>query len=116
MFIGSGVKRKWLEKEVKRKRTLNNMTILEPKPRSEQKLFLNACDVGLVTLVKEMRGVAMPSRTYNFLAAGKPVLALTEEKSEVAQSHPRRSRRLVCATERTRTTSANDLQNLRRTR
>ena len=26
----------------------------------------------------------MPSRTYNFLAAGKPILALTDEKSEVA--------------------------------
>ncbi|MCA1624118.1 MAG: glycosyl transferase, partial [Acidobacteria bacterium] len=39
----------------------------------------------LVPLVKKMWGVAMPSRTYNFLAAGKPVLALTEENSEVAR-------------------------------
>ncbi len=27
----------------------------------------------------------MPSRTYNFLAAGKPILALTEEDSEIAR-------------------------------
>ena len=27
----------------------------------------------------------MPSRTYNILAAGKPILALTEENSEVAR-------------------------------
>ncbi len=27
----------------------------------------------------------MPSRTYNLLAAGKPILALTEENSEVAR-------------------------------
>ena len=32
-----------------------------------------------------MRGVAMPSRTYNILAAGKPVLALTDNDSEVAK-------------------------------
>jgi glycosyltransferase involved in cell wall biosynthesis len=84
LFIGSGVKRKWLEREVA-DYNLKNTTILEPKPRSEQKSFLNACDVGLVPLVKGMRGTAMPSRTYNLLAAGKPVLALTEENSEVAR-------------------------------
>jgi colanic acid biosynthesis glycosyl transferase WcaI len=32
-----------------------------------------------------MWGVSMPSRTYNILAAGKPILALTEEGSELAQ-------------------------------
>jgi glycosyltransferase involved in cell wall biosynthesis len=83
LFIGSGVKRKWLEKEVKEK-NLVNITVLPPKSRNEQKIFLNACDVGLVPLVKKMRGVAMPSRTYNLLAAGKPILALTEKNSEVA--------------------------------
>lgn len=82
LFLGSGVKRKWLETSV-RENSLKNVTVLPPKPRSEQKLFLNACDVGLVSLVRGMRGVAMPSRTYNFLAAGKPILALTEEDSEV---------------------------------
>ena len=83
LFIGSGVKRKWLEREVSEKK-LSNVTVVAPRPRSEQKIFLNACDVGLVPLVNRMRGVAMPSRTYNFLAAGKPILALTEEHSEVA--------------------------------
>jgi glycosyltransferase involved in cell wall biosynthesis len=84
LFLGSGVKRKWLETEA-RENSLTNVTILPPRPRAEQKLFLNACDVGLVSLVKGMRGVAMPSRTYNILAAGKPILALTEENSEVAR-------------------------------
>jgi len=83
LFIGSGVKKKWLEREVKDKQ-LSNVAVLAPRPRSEQKIFLNACDVGLVPLVNRMRGVAMPSRTYNFLAAGKPILALTDEHSEVA--------------------------------
>lgn len=83
LFIGSGVKKKWLEKEV-RDRNTSNVTIIPPRPRSEQTIFLNACDVGLVPLVNKMRGVAMPSRTYNFLAAGKPILALTEDQSEVA--------------------------------
>ncbi len=84
LFIGSGVKRKWLEKEI-RENQLTNVTLLEPRPRAEQNIFLNACDVGLVPLIEKMRGVAMPSRTYNILAAGKPVLALTEKGSEVAR-------------------------------
>ncbi len=84
LFIGSGVKRKWLENQVREHR-LENITVLNPRPRAEQKTFLNACDVGLVPLINKMRGVAMPSRTYNILAAGKPVLALTENNSEVAR-------------------------------
>ncbi len=84
LFLGSGVKRKWLEREVEEKQ-LQNVTLLAPRPRSEQVVFLNACDVGFVPLVRKMRGVAMPSRTYNLLAAGKPILALTEENSEIAR-------------------------------
>ena len=83
LFIGSGVKRKWLEREVEM-HLLINVSILAARPRSEQKIFLNACDVGLVPLVERMFGVAMPSRTYNLLA-GKPILALTENDSEVAR-------------------------------
>lgn len=84
IFLGAGVKKKWLETEVAAKK-LENVTILAPKPRSEQTDFLNACDVALVSLVKKMRGVSMPSRTYNILAVGKPMLALTEDDSELAQ-------------------------------
>lgn len=82
VFLGSGVKRKWLEKQVS-ERNLLNVLLLDPRPRSEQNIFLNACDVGIVTLVRKMWGVSMPSRTYNMLAAGKPILALTEENSEI---------------------------------
>ncbi len=84
IFLGAGVKKSWLVKEVKEK-NLKNITILAPRPRSEQNIFLNACDVALVSLVKKMWGVSMPSRTYNILAAGKPILALTEKDSELAQ-------------------------------
>ena len=84
VFLGAGVKRKWLEREVESK-SLTNVKVLSPRPRSEQNIFLNACDVAIVTLVKKMRGVSMPSRTYNILAAGKPILALTERDSEIAK-------------------------------
>ena len=84
VFIGAGVKKKWLDDQV-RERSLHNVTVLDYRPRSEQIVFLNACDVGLVALIKGMWGTAMPSRTYNIMAAGKPILALTERGSELAQ-------------------------------
>lgn len=84
VFLGAGVKRKWLEREVV-EGNFRNITILEPRPRSEQNVFLNGCDVAVVSLVKKMWGVSMPSRTYNILAVGKPILALTETDSELAR-------------------------------
>ena len=82
IFLGAGAKKNWLQKQILEK-SLSNVTLLAPRPRSEQKIFLNACDVALVSLVKQMWGVSMPSRTYNILAAGKPILALTERHSEL---------------------------------
>jgi len=84
IFLGAGVKRKWLSDQIKF-RSLKNVTLLDPKPRSQQQVFLNACDVALVSLVAKMHGVSMPSRTYNILAAGKPILALAEPNSELAR-------------------------------
>jgi glycosyltransferase involved in cell wall biosynthesis len=84
VFVGSGAKRQWLEREVA-DRKLRNVSVLGQLPREEQNIFLNACDVGLVSLIPGMLGTAMPSRTYNILAAGKPIIALTDEGSELAR-------------------------------
>jgi len=84
IFLGDGVKKPLLVNSVKTKR-LRGITLLDPKPRSEQQVFLNGCDVGIVSLVPKMKGVSMPSRTYNILAAGKPILALCERDSEIAK-------------------------------
>jgi colanic acid biosynthesis glycosyl transferase WcaI len=83
IFLGTGVKRRWLEGRV-RELDLHNVTILGPRPRSEQTVFLNACDAALVSLVDNMLGVSMPSRTYNILAAGKPIIAIADTRSELA--------------------------------
>lgn len=65
------------------KNLYNNITYLGPKPRSEQSDFLNACDIGLITLAEGMYGLGVPSKTYNLLSLGKPVLYLGDAKSEV---------------------------------
>jgi len=84
LFIGTGVKQRLLERAVA-ENGLTNLTLLDPLPRDQQSVFLNAADVGLVSLVNGMYGAAMPSKAYNLLAAAKPILAITESGSELAQ-------------------------------
>lgn len=51
--------------------------------RSDQSRVLGACDIALVILGPDMYGLGVPSKTYNILAAGKPVLFLGPKDSEI---------------------------------
>lgn len=83
LFIGSGAKEHLVRKSVEQTK-LCNITILPNRPRSEQNEFLNACDMSLISLVNGMKGVSVPSRTYNTLASGKAIMAIVEKETEVA--------------------------------
>lgn len=83
LFIGSGAKQKQLELAVSRE-SLSNVTLLDQQSRSKQSDFLNACDVALISLVAGMKGVSVPSRTYNVLASGKPIIGIVEDGTELA--------------------------------
>jgi glycosyltransferase involved in cell wall biosynthesis len=82
LFLGNGGKRKWLRNEVEG-RALKNVSVLDPLPSDRKQTFMNACDVAIISLVPGMNGVSVPSRTYNTMAAGKPILAITEGGSEL---------------------------------
>lgn len=49
--------------------------------RSQQNDFLNACDIGIVTLNDGMYGLGVPSKSYNIWAAGKPILYIGDDNS-----------------------------------
>jgi len=83
LFIGSGVKQAWLEAKV-REIELPNARVLGNRPRGDQPTFLNACDIAIITFVAGMAGVSVPSRMYNILAAGKPIIAVADDDSELA--------------------------------
>ena len=83
LFIGSGAKKEWLEREVSRQ-GLSNVTILPPQPVDILGTTLNACDLAVISFVPGMAGISVPSRMYNILAAGKPILAAAEADSELA--------------------------------
>ncbi len=83
LFVGSGAKKTWMEREIGI-RGLENITLVGQRPRNEQAIFLNACDVSIVSLLPGMTGAGVPSRMYNIMAAGKPIIAVTGEGSEVS--------------------------------
>lgn len=83
LLVGWGTKKDWAISE-KRARGLENLTILDPFPREESCNVQNACDVAINTLCSGMSGISVPSRTYNAMAAAKPLLAVCDDDSELA--------------------------------
>ena len=63
---------------------LNNVTFRTFVDRSELNTSLNASDVSVVAFKQGMAGISVPSRLYNLMAAGKPILAVVDDESEVA--------------------------------
>ncbi len=84
IFAGGGA----AKKEIENYAAINNMTnisFLPPFPRAENNNILNSCHIGLVSLTDDLYGVGVPSKSYNILSAGKPVLFLGNTQTEIAQ-------------------------------
>ena len=81
LFVGAGAKlddvNKFAEKH-------ENTYAFGFVSRSQQNDFLNACDVGIVTLADGMYGLGVPSKSYNIMATGRPILYVGADDSEVA--------------------------------
>ena len=83
LLIGWGAKRSWVEKHIESHK-LSNVTILPHQARERLNTALNACDLAVISFVAGMAGISVPSRMYNIMAAGKPILAVADEESELA--------------------------------
>jgi len=84
VFIGNGAAKEELQCFVK-ENNLQNVTFLKPMPRTDQEKFLNACHFGIVTLDERFVGLGVPSKSYNIIAAGKPIFYLGNPKTEIFQ-------------------------------
>lgn len=82
IIIGDGAYKKIIEKHIQDK-NIRNVFLFNSKPRTEQKSFLNSCDIGLVTLCQGMYGLGVPSKVYNIMSAGKPLLYIGDKNSEI---------------------------------
>jgi glycosyltransferase involved in cell wall biosynthesis len=74
VFIGDGIKRVETEKQVSAL-GLKNVLFLEPVPKDEARLYINAADLCLVTLrdIPLFDG-AIPTKLIDYMACGKAVL------------------------------------------
>lgn len=63
---------------------LGNVTILPPVPEDELTEFLSAVDLWVIPYRRNIAGVSIPSRLYNLLAVGRPVIVASEKNSEGA--------------------------------
>lgn len=77
-FYGTGA----MEKALKEK-GLPNVFFHGPYFRSQQEEVLGAAHVSVVTLAEGMYGLGVPSKTYNILAAGRPILYFGPENGEI---------------------------------
>jgi glycosyltransferase involved in cell wall biosynthesis len=84
LFVGWGGRRAWLEGTVAREQ-LGNVTVRPGCSDADLPDFLNAADIAVIPFLPGMSGVSVPSRLYNVLAAGKPVLAVADPDSELAR-------------------------------
>jgi colanic acid biosynthesis glycosyl transferase WcaI len=64
--------------------SLANVTVLERVPEQHLEEFLSAADVWLIPYRKNVAGVSIPSRFYNLLAIGRPVIIISEPDAEAA--------------------------------
>lgn len=76
VFIGDGVEKPKLMKKTKESE-LKNVSFLDSVPSKEIPYFLAAADVILVPLKLHIPG-AVPSKLYEAMASGKPVLLIAE--------------------------------------
>ena len=84
MVIGGGGKKADLVKLVEMQ-GLVNCTFLDWLPAGKIVYSLSAADLSVVTLTDDTAFVSVPSKTYNILSVGSPMLCVAPEKSEIGQ-------------------------------
>lgn len=67
-----------------RDNNIDNICNGGPYRRDEQFAIMNDCDIALVTLCDGMYGLGVPSKSYNIMSAGKPILFVGDPMSEIA--------------------------------
>ncbi|HYL62143.1 MAG TPA: glycosyltransferase, partial [Candidatus Methylomirabilis sp.] len=82
VFIGDGANRARLEEM---SRGFSSIRFLPFRPGNEIPCVMAAGDVHVVTIRRGLSGVVVPSKLYSTLAAGRPILAVAPEQSDVAR-------------------------------
>jgi glycosyltransferase involved in cell wall biosynthesis len=83
-FRGTGALYPFIQNFIKNN-NLPNISINGGFSRIEENEILADCDIGLVSLSNGMYGLGVPSKAYHLLSAGKPILFIGENGTEISQ-------------------------------
>jgi colanic acid biosynthesis glycosyl transferase WcaI len=82
VFVGEGANRERLQRAAQGSA---NVRFLPFRPAAEIPLVMAAGDVHIICVRRGLEGVVVPSKLYSVLAAGRPVLAVAAEESDVVR-------------------------------
>ena len=71
-------------REMQSEAKLPNVTLVDRVEDDQLETFLSAADVWIIPYRKNVAGVSVPSRFYNLLAIGRPVILVSEADAEAA--------------------------------
>jgi len=82
IFMGTGVMSEYLKEFISTYESSNIVYLggIDPSNKSEA---LSACDVAIISLSKEMKGLGVPSKAYFSMAADKALLVISDDGSEL---------------------------------
>jgi len=83
LIIGDGDKKEKLLQQQK-KLKLPNLEILDFQPTNLFAHVLSATKLGVVTLEANATDLSVPSKTFDLMSAGKPILSISSKSSELA--------------------------------
>ncbi|MGV2939582.1 glycosyltransferase family 4 protein [Mesobacillus sp. LC4] len=84
VFAGHGNKMDTLKKIVEKEK-LDNVNIFDFLHGQDFQDALNISDCFIVSLAEGLTGLAVPSKTYSYMMASKPVIAIMGEESDIAK-------------------------------
>lgn len=82
IFVGEGANRERLQRAAQDSK---NIRFVPFRPASEIPFVMAAGDVHIISVRRGLEGVVVPSKLYSVLAAGRPVLAVAPEESDVVR-------------------------------
>ena len=85
LLVGGGSHFSCAERSISKKQDAR-FAIFPSVPMEENEEMLSACDVAIVSLRDGRAGACVPSKAYFSLAASRPLLAIVEENSEIADA------------------------------
>jgi glycosyltransferase involved in cell wall biosynthesis len=83
-IIGDGDKRSHLKKRIENEQ-IDNCLLLPWQDTAMLPYSLSAADIGIVSLGKEASLLSVPSKTFNLMSVGVPLLCIAASESELAK-------------------------------